>query len=86
MGLMARLLEKFAWVSYEPVLSGVGLYEIYALIRDRAIMRSCRGSRTSSSRMRLPPASFGTLDRLSPPCLQAGDLFVSFWPGAEAGT
>jgi len=85
MELLRYLLARFSRVSYERVLSGPGLYHIYQFLRDTG-----RGEEppwlAETLRQKDPAAviSQTALDRRSPLCEQALDLFVSVY-GAEAG-
>jgi glucokinase len=83
--LLQYLIAKFGRVSYERVLSGPGLANIYYFLRDTA-----HGEEPAWLRDKLatedPAAvvSEAALEGKSPLCEQALDLFVSIY-GAEAG-
>ena len=85
MDLLEYLLKEFPRVSYERVVSGPGLLNIYRFLRDTG-----RGEEPGwlAQRMRgEDPAaviSQAALDGESDLCAQALDLFVSLY-GAEAG-
>lgn len=85
MELLNYLLKQFHRVSYERVLSGPGLLNIYRFLRA-----SGRGEEppwlAEEMRRQDPPAviSRAALDGKSDLCVQALDLFVSLY-GAEAG-
>jgi glucokinase len=83
--LLRYLLRQFTHVSYERVLSGPGLYNIYQFLRD-----SGRGEEppwlTEELRQHDPAAAISqaALAGRAALCMQALDLFVSLY-GAEAG-
>ena len=83
--LLRYLLAKFGRVSYERVLSGPGLVNIYSFLRDTG-----RGEEPKWLAEKLgigdPAAtiSIAALSGQSPLCQQALDMFVSIY-GAEAG-
>jgi glucokinase len=83
--LLRYLLERFQHVSYERVLSGLGLSNIYSFLRD-----SGRGEEPSWLREQLeqedPGVAISRAALSGEPelCVQALDLFVSIY-GAEAG-
>ena len=83
--LLRYLLERFQHVSYERVLSGLGLLNIYSFLRDTGY-----GEEPVWLRKRLEGQDPGvTISRAalsgkSDLCVQALDLFVSIY-GAEAG-
>ena len=83
--LLFYLLRRYKRVSYERVLSGPGLYNIYQFLRD-----SGRGEEPPSLAERLrdqdpaPLISQAALDASSDLCVRALEMFVSFY-GAEAG-
>ncbi len=85
MELLESLLKHFQRVSYERVVSGPGLVNIYRFLRDTG-----RGEEPAwlAERMRLqdpaPVISAAALKGESDLCVQALDLFVSLY-GAEAG-
>ena len=85
MELLGYLLKQFQRVSYERVVSGPGLLNIYRFLRDTG-----RGEEPAwlAEKMRDqdPGAvvSQAALDGKSDLCVQALDLFVSLY-GAEAG-
>jgi glucokinase len=83
--LLRHLMGRFGHVSWERVVSGPGLHNIYLFLRD-----SGRGVEPSWLAEALrggdPPAviSDAALQGRSPLCAQALDLFVTLY-GAEAG-
>jgi glucokinase len=83
--LLKYLLAKFGRVSYERVLSGPGLVNIYSFLRDTG-----RGEEPKWLAEKLaigdPAAtiSIAALSGQSPLCQQALDIFVSIY-GAETG-
>ena len=83
--LLRYLLQRFQHVSYERVLSGPGLLNIYKFLRDTG-----RGEEPAwlADEMRRsdPPIviSQAALGGMSDICVQALDLFISIY-GAEAG-
>jgi glucokinase len=83
--LLRYLQARFTHVSWERVLSGPGLFNIYKFLRDAG-----RGEEpdwlANAIRDRDAAAviSEAALEGRSPLCAQALDLFVSFY-GAEAG-
>ena len=83
--LLRYLLRQFDHVSYERVVSGPGLYNIYQFLRDTG-----RGEEpswlTEELRQHDPAATISqaALAGRSALCVQALDLFVSLY-GAEAG-
>lgn len=83
--LLEYLTEKFTRVSYERILSGQGLVNVYEFFRDRERM-SESGSVREQMRTEDPAAviSRNALDRSDPLSERALDLFVAVY-GAEAG-
>ena len=82
--LLRYLLKQFDHVSYERVVSGPGLVNIYRFLRDTG--RGEEPSWLSESIAHSDPAaaiSRAALERASPLCMQAEHLFVSLY-GAEA--
>lgn len=85
MDLLRYLLARFEHVSFERILSGPGLLNLYTFLRDMG-----RGEEEAwlAERMRQqdPPAVIAQagLESKSALCVQALDLFVSLY-GAEAG-
>jgi glucokinase len=83
--LLLFLLKEYEHVSYERVLSGPGLYNIYRFLRDTG-----RGEEPAwlaeemSGKDPSPIISKAALERKSPLCQQALDIFVSIY-GAAAG-
>ncbi len=83
--LLQYLLKKFEHVSYERVLSGQGLYNIYQFLRDTG-----RGEEPDwlkeEIKLRDPAAviSQTAMKGASPLCVQALDMMTSIY-GAEAG-
>ncbi len=85
MELLRHLLKRFEHVSYERVLSGPGLYNIYQFLRDTG-----RGEQPPWLAEQIkngdPAAAISksALAGTSEICVQALDIFVSLY-GAEAG-
>jgi glucokinase len=85
MELLRYLLGRFEHVSYERVLSGPGLYNLYQFLRDTG-----RGEEPTwlaeQIAQRDPAAAISksALEGTSEICVQALDIFVSLY-GAEAG-
>ena len=85
MELLRYLLGRFEHVSYERVLSGPGLHNIYQFLRDTG-----RGTELPWLAEQIaqgdPPAAISksALEGTSEICVQALDIFVSLY-GAEAG-
>ena len=83
--LLRYLMDRFERVSYERVLSGPGLHNIYQFLRDTG-----RGEEPSWLAEQMthgdPSAAIATsaLEGTSDICVQALDIFVSVY-GAEAG-
>ncbi len=86
LGLLRYLFERFGHVSYERVLSGAGLFNIYQFLRDTG--RCGKEPAWLSARFEKedPAAVIAEAARLkrSRPCGAALDLFVSIY-GAAAG-
>ncbi len=84
-GLLRYLQKEFGHVSYERVLSGPGLFNIYRFLRDSGI-----APEPEWLRLRIAEGDPGTLvseiglAEEHPLCTQALDLFASIY-GAEAG-
>lgn len=83
--LLKYLKDKFGRVSYERVLSGPGLFNIYQFLRDIGLQKespavAAQMSQGDPSALISKTALAGT----DPLCVQALDLFVNFY-GAEAG-
>jgi len=83
--LLRYLLKQFDHVSFERVLSGPGLFNIYKFLRDTG-RASESGSLAEELAKRDPSAVISThaLDGSSELCVQALNQFVSIY-GAEAG-
>lgn len=85
MALLRYLMARYEHVSFERVLSGPGLVNIYTFLRDTG-----RGEETTWLAQQMqqqdPPAIIAraALEGKSALCVQALDLFVSLY-GAEAG-
>ena len=83
--LFLYLMERFGRVSWERVVSGPGLYNIYQFLRD-----SGRGAESkeviAAMRGGSPPAMISqfALSGSCALCVQALDIFISLY-GAEAG-
>ena len=83
--LLRYLMDRFEHVSYERVLSGPGLHNIYQFLRDTG-----RGEEPSWLAEQMtqgdPSAAIATsaLEGTSDICVQALDIFVSVY-GAEGG-
>jgi glucokinase len=83
--LLKYLIGRFGHVSYERVLSGPGLFNIYSFLRDSGyaqeeagVAEKLKGSDPSAV------ISQAALARQSGLCVKALDMFVSIY-GAEAG-
>lgn len=86
-GLLVYLRERYGGhVSYERVLSGVGLVNIYDYLRDTGIARESDEVREALARARdcAPLVTAWALDRGDALCVEALNLFVGIY-GAEAG-
>ena len=85
MGLLIHLLTQFDTVSWERVVSGPGLHQIYRFLRD-AEKREEPEWLEKEMREGDPAAIVvrAALSAASPLCAEALDLFVSLY-GAEAG-
>ena len=83
--LLRYLMGHFEHVSYERVLSGPGLYNIYQFLRDTGRGEE-PGWLTEQMAHADPSAVIGksALEGTSAICVQALDVFVSIY-GAEAG-
>ncbi|HWY46796.1 MAG TPA: glucokinase [Bryobacteraceae bacterium] len=83
--LLRYLMDRFGHVSYERVLSGPGLHNLYLFLRDTG-----RGEEPAWLAEQIdqgdPSAAIATsaLEGTSDICVQALDIFVSVY-GAEAG-
>jgi glucokinase len=85
MELLRYLLTKYTRVSYERLVSGPGLLNIYGFLRDTG--RGDESPELAERLRREDPAaviSRAALEEGCPLCAQALDLFVSLY-GAEAG-
>lgn len=85
MELLRYLLRTHEHVSYERVLSGPGLQNIYNFLRDTGASNECAAV-VESMRRQDPAAAISkaALDRSCELCVRALDLFVSIY-GAAAG-
>jgi glucokinase len=83
--LLRYLRGQFGHVSYERVLSGPGLVNVYTFLRDRSGAPAPAWLATAMSEGD-PAAAISTagVERTDPVCEQALDLFVSVY-GAQAG-
>ena len=83
--LLEYLKKKFGRVSYERVLSGPGLYNIYQFLRDTGVKKE---SADIAAQMKETDPSMvisrAALAEADPLCTQTLDLFVTFY-GSEAG-
>jgi glucokinase len=84
--LLEYLFDRFGHVSYERVLSGAGLYNIYQFLRDAGQFGKEPDWLSEMLRTGDPPAVIAEMARLgrSGLCTRALDLFVSIY-GAAAG-
>jgi len=83
--LLCYLLKRYPHVSYERVLSGAGLFNIYSFLKDSRYGEEESWLRESLEREDPGAAiSQSALSGKSDLCIQALDLFVSIY-GAEAG-
>jgi len=83
--LLRFLLQEFEHVSYERIVSGMGLVNIYRFLRDTG--RGDEPSWLTDELQKSDPAaviSKAALAERSPLCVQALDLFLQLF-GAEAG-
>jgi glucokinase len=83
--LLKHLIQRFGHVSYERVLSGPGLFNIYTFLRDGGYARE-EPWLTEKFKQSDPSAviSEAALNSQSDLCSRAMDMFVSFY-GSEAG-
>lgn len=86
LGLLQYLFERFGHVSYERVLSGAGLFNIYQFLRDSGSFGAEPGWLSSQLAKEDPAAVIAASARSkkSRLCAKALDLFVSIY-GAAAG-
>lgn len=86
LGLLRYLFERFGHVSYERVLSGAGLFNIYQFLRDTGKCGKEPGWLSARFEKEDPAAVIAEAARLqkSTPCGAALELFVSIY-GAAAG-
>jgi glucokinase len=84
-GLLRFLRREFGRVSYERILSGPGVYNIYRFLREAGLASE---SKTVAARLREgdPSATISefALTGADPLCVRTLDIFVSVY-GAEAG-
>jgi glucokinase len=86
LGLLRDLLEHYGHVSYERVLSGTGLYNIYQFLRDSKKFGK-ESERLASRLTKEDPAEViaeSARRKMSRLCAEALDLFASIY-GAAAG-
>jgi len=86
MELLTSVLARHDRASYERVLSGSGLHELYRFLRDAGHGEEPPPWLTRELEQEPGPAGIvrGALERRDALCLEAVDLFVSIY-GAEAG-
>ncbi len=85
MDLLRHLLREFEHVSYERVVSGPGLLNIYRFLRDTGRAEEPAWlADTLSQRDPSAAIAHAALEGTSALCVQALDLFMSLY-GAEAG-
>ena len=82
-GLFLHLKKKYNHVSYERVVSGQGLYEIYRFLTQFEKKPSSRAV-DAEFQKRNPLSVILELSDTDPACAEALDLFFSIY-GAEAG-
>ena len=83
--LLRYLLHQYPRVSYERLVSGPGLFNIYRFLRDTGHAEEAPWLAERMRRQEPPPViGQAALEGSSPLCVQALDLFVSIY-GAEAG-
>jgi glucokinase len=83
--LLTHLRDRFSHVSYERVLSGPGLFNIYRFLRETGAEEAPDiASRIDGADDPSAAISRAALDGESSTCGQALDLFISIY-GAEAG-
>lgn len=83
--LFVYLKKKFGHVSYERVLSGPGIFEIYRFFTETGRYKAS-GSVEEEMKKKDPPRVISEQARMNrdPACVQAIDLFISMY-GSEAG-
>ena len=84
--LLRYLIAKFGHVSYERVVSGPGLLNVYSFLKDRVGLNEPSWFRKKISSARDPSALISQAALAGEPeiCVKALDMFVSVY-GAEAG-
>ncbi len=85
MGLFSYLYKQYKHVSYERVLSGFGLYQIYRFLVDT--QKEERDPEIETISTKLEPQRLvieKALEGLSTACIHAVEIFISIY-GAEAG-
>jgi glucokinase len=85
-GLLIELSKRYNTVSYERVLSGPGLFNIYKFLRDSSDQEDSLWYTTELKKTGDPSAAIAVaaINGRCPICTTALDLFVSIY-GAEAG-
>lgn len=82
--LLQFLHRKFAHVSYERVLSGPGLVNVYEFLRERHPDHQADTVYQDVQKTGAAAITDAAINSLCPVCEQALDLFISLY-GAEAG-
>ncbi|MHB0971263.1 MAG: glucokinase [Thermoanaerobaculia bacterium] len=82
--LLAALEERYGHVSYERLLSGHGLVNIFTFLRDRKYKRETSPRDLTADDVSLPAAIAADADRGDPLAQETFDLFIDIY-GAEAG-
>jgi glucokinase len=84
--LLKYLLARYEHVSWERILSGPGIKNIYDFLRDTGRTEEPAWLKRQMGEMHDPPALISqlALEKKSPLCEQALDIFVSAY-GAETG-
>lgn len=82
--LFVYLLDRFGHVSYERVLSGPGLVNVYEFLRSRAAKRSAELERAITRGDAAAVIAEWGLERRDPLAVEALDIFADVY-GAQAG-
>jgi glucokinase len=83
--LLKYLLKKFSHVSYEWIISGVGVYNIYQFLRDSGYEKEAPWFKKELSQKDAGVViTQAALKQRCPLCIKTMDMFASIY-GAEAG-
>lgn len=82
--LLAALEERYGHVSYERLLSGHGLVNIFTFLRDRKYKRETSLRDLTAEDVNLPAAIAADAERGDPLAQETFDIFIDIY-GAEAG-